>query len=254
MKYNIAPPPSPSGQLFARRLKGTTIAIMADSTGNTMDANTLLNHIEAAYADSDAADAPTPDRVARTLYPTLPSDDEQLIELFDALVSTGKWRIFWLVTQWIKRRELYQLDHFDYYEKWLYEHIDAWGKCDVFCYRVLNPMVERHPSLFANVLKWADSPDTYVRRAAPVSLLESGRSFRVNRPLDDVLTVVEKLKDDREIHVQKAVGWLLKYTYLSYPAEVTDYLRDNVDTLPRVTFRYALEKTPAHVREELMAL
>lgn len=227
---------------------------MADSTGNTMDANTLLNNIEAAYADSDDADVSTPDRVARTLYRTLPSDDRQLIDLFDALVSIGEWRNFWLVTQWIKRRELYQLDYFEHYEKWLYEHIDAWGKCDVFCYRVLNPMVERHPHLFANVLKWTDSPETYVRRAAPVSLLESTGTFRVNRPLENVLEVVEMLKDDEEIHVQKAVGWLLKYAYLAYPVGVTAYLRDNADVLPRVTFRYALEKTPAPVRKELMAL
>jgi len=115
-------------------------------------------------------------------------------------------------------------------------------------------MVEKYPRLFAEVMKWTDSEKTYVRRAAPVSLLESTRSFKVNISFDKVLKVVEKLKDDEEIHVQKGVGWLLKYTYLSYPKEVYNYLKNNVDNLSRVIFRYALEKTPDHIKSELMNL
>lgn len=219
-----------------------------------MDANDLLTRIDQAYAAAGDADSSTPDHLARTLYRELPSDDGQLIDLFDVLVSTGQWRVLWLVTHWIKRRQLYRLDYMPYYEKWLYEQIDAWGKCDVFCYRVLNPMVENYPHLFTHVMEWADSTKTYVRRAAPVSLLQSSGTFRVNRSLDDVLAVVEKLKDDEEVHVRKAVGWLLKYAYLSYPDEIYSYLRENVETLPRIIFRYALEKTPPSVRQELMAL
>lgn len=219
-----------------------------------MEPTTILNLIDRAYAEIGDADSSASNQVARRVYPALPAGDGELMELFDALVSTEQWRVFWLVTKWIKRRELYRLDDMEYYEKWLYRYIDTWGKCDVFCYRVLNPMLERHPQLFENVMKWADSSRTYVRRAAPVSLLESRRSFRVNRPLGDVLAIVEKLKDDDEDHVQKAVGWLMKYAYLSYPDGVYAYLKDNVDTLPRVAFRYALEKTPTAVREELMAL
>jgi len=62
--------------------------------------------------------------------------------------------------------------------------------------------------------------------------------------------VVEKLKNDEEEHVQKGVGWLLKYAYLSYLDEMYGY----VDDLPRLIFRYALEKPPKDVREKLMSL
>ncbi len=68
------------------------------------------------------------------------------------------------------------------------------------------------------------------------------------------MLVVESLKNDPEYHVQKGVGWLLKYAYLSYPEEIYLYLKNNVNDLPRVLFRYALEKTPREVREELMKL
>jgi len=192
-------------------------------------------------------------RVERLVYPHLPRDGRELIELFDLMVAKGS-RFFWLVTVWIKRRSLYDLGYFPYYERWLQEHVDQWGTCDIFCYRVLNPMVERYPQLFERVLSWTESPKTYVRRAAAVCLLESTQSFRVNQDLDKVLLVAERLKHDPEEHVRKGVGWLLKYAYLADPERVRAYLEENVDNLPRVIFRYALEKAPPEVRRELMSL
>ncbi len=200
------------------------------------------------------SDSRSMDRVARKVFPELPTGKRGSIELFDNLVRTGDWSIFWLVTLWIKRKELYDLEFMEFYEKWLYDHIDTWWKCDVYCYRVLNPMVEKYPQLFENVMKWTESSKTYVRRAAPVSLLISTRSFKVDQSSDRVFKVVEKLKHDEEVHVQKGVGWLLKYAYLSYPEQVYEYLKNNVDDLPRVIFRYALEKMPEEVRNELMGL
>ncbi len=203
-----------------------------------------------AVPDTSAAT----DGVARRVYSKLPADDGELVDLLDFLVSTGESRMLWFASVWIKRRGLYRLEYMPTYEGWLHDHVTRWGICDVFCYRVLNPMLERHPQLFKRVMAWADSPKTYVRRAAPVSLLVSGQSFRVNSSLDRVLAIVRKLKHDEEDHVQKGVGWLLKYAYLTYPEEIHQYLKENVDNLPRLIFRYALEKAPEEVRKELMSL
>lgn len=211
----------------------------------------ILEMITKEYENHETLDSKTMNNIAKRIYPALPNDDEELMELFDFLVSN---KSFWLVTVWIKRKGLYQLEFMPYYEKWLYDHVNRWGLCDVFCYRVLNPMVEKYPQLFEKVMEWADSSKTYVRRAAPVSLIQSTRSFVVNSSIQNVLLVVEKLKHDKENHVQKGVGWLLKYAYLTYPDEVYHYLKDNVDNLSRTIFRYALEKTPKHIKEELMSL
>lgn len=194
------------------------------------------------------------EKLANRLYPNLPDEDAKLILLLDSLVSSAGWRVFWMVTQWIKRRKLYDVDYMQFYEKWLFNFIHSWGQCDAFCYRVLNPMVEAHPHLFENVMTWADSPKTYVRRAAPVSLLHSDQSFSVNCEVGQVLWIAEKLKHDGEAHVQNGVGWLLKYAYLTYPDEVLAYLAKNAGNLPRTIFRYALEKMPGEVKEELMRL
>ena len=54
------------------------------------------------------------------------------------------------------------------------------------------------------VIKWTDSDKTYVRRAGPVSLLESKRSFNVNCSIDKVFQDSEKPKQDPEIHAKNS--------------------------------------------------
>lgn len=211
----------------------------------------ILKMIMKEYESQETLDSKAVNNIAKRIYSALPNDNEELMELFDYLVSN---KFLVLVTLWIKRKKLYQLEFMSYYEKWLYDHVNRWGLCDVFCYRVLNPMIEKYPHLFEKVMEWADSSKTYVRRAAPVSLIQSTRSFVVNSSLQNVLWVVENLKHDKEMHVQKGVGWLLKYAYLTYPDEIYSYLKNNVGNLSRTIFRYALEKNPKHVREELMSL
>ncbi len=192
----------------------------------------------------------------RKLYTEMPKDADSFIEACDALVSTGNWHIFWLVTLWIKRKPgAYELKYFDIYQKWLLERIQAWGQCDVFCYRVLNPMIEKYPQLFTVAREWAHSEKVYVRRASVVCLIQATQAtFRVNVEFEKVVTLCDLLKTDPHIHIQKAVGWLLKYAYLTYPTEVEGYLRENRSVLSRTTFRYALEKMPPTTRAEFMAL
>jgi 3-methyladenine DNA glycosylase AlkD len=192
----------------------------------------------------------------RRLYKEMPGGDDPFIEECDRLVCTGNWSCFWLVTLWIKRRQnVYELKYFPTYRRWLLEHIHSWGACDVYCYRVLNPMVEKFPRLFEQALQWAHSDQVYVRRASAVCLIQSTRyTFRVNVGFEKVHTICELLKSDPHLHIQKAVGWLLKYAYLTYPDQVQAYLRANLSSLSRTTFRYALEKTGPAVRSEFMRL
>lgn len=193
--------------------------------------------------------------VARRLYPSMPGDGEAFVAMCDELMGLGTWPPFWIVTAWIKRRgDLYGRRHFGVYERWLLAHTDGWGKCDVLCYRVLNPMMERHPTLRGRLMAWAADPRTYVRRAAAVALIQSTQSFAINVPFSEVEAICERLKGDPELHVQKGVGWLLKYTYLAHPEATVRYLEEHVGSLSRTTFRYALIKMPPALRHRLMAL
>ncbi|MCK4257374.1 MAG: DNA alkylation repair protein [Halanaerobiales bacterium] len=194
-------------------------------------------------------------KIANKYYKEVPESDEKLLEVCEQLIASNKMSLFSIATLWIKKRKTtIDMKYFSTIENWLYKYIHHWGTCDQFCYRVLNPFVDKYPELFENVLVWADSDQTYVRRAAPVSMIRIGKGFRVKSDIDKVIVIVEKLKDDNHLHIQKGIGCLLKYSYHAYPDEVLNYLRNNVNNLSRTTFRYALEKVPKEIKQEMMKL
>lgn len=194
-------------------------------------------------------------KIANSLYRELPKDDSEFINICNGLVITDEWIPYQVMTIWIKRRKsAYDMHFFDTYERWLFEHTKCWGACDQYCYRVLNPMMEKFPLLYDKAFEWAGSEKTYVKRAAAVCFIQSTKSFVINVPFEIVKKISDLLMQDSHIHVQKGVGWLLKYAYLTYPQQVEDYLRENVKNMSRTTFRYALEKMDEDLRENLMRL
>lgn len=136
-------------------------------------------------------------------------------------------------------------------EQWALCYIDSWYACDQFCYRVLNPAIEAFPCFYPIVLTWKQYAKVYVHRAIAVSLLHSSTQFCVRQPFAYVYEACEVLKEEMHPHIQKGMGWLLKYAYLRYPKEVAAYLIQHIEQLSSTTFSYALEKMPKETREEL---
>ena len=199
------------------------------------------------------ADSKCLDIMSRKLYKDLPKSDDDFISLCDELVYAENWILYQMMTLWIKKRKtVYELKYFPQYENWLINYTKNWGACDQFCYRVLNPMIEKFPELFEVVKKWSYSHKTYVKRASAVCLMKSTQSFVVNVPFEHVKTIADTLIMDKHIHVQKGIGWLLKYTYLSYPSETLKYLKYNIKLMSRTTFRYSLEKMPKDIRNKMI--
>ena len=177
-----------------------------------------------------------------------------IFKFLDEILKENKNENFFIMTFLIKKRKLYDIKYFSYYEKWLYEYVDDWGKCDAYCYRVLNPMIEKYLELYTNITNWSNSEKVYVRRASLVCFIISKKDFYIDYELNKIFEICDKLKWDKHIHIQKAVGWVLKYSYLTYQKEIEKYLRNNVGNLSRTSFRYALEKMPVELKDELMKL
>lgn len=136
-------------------------------------------------------------------------------------------------------------------EQWALCYIDSWYTCDQFCYRVLNPAIEAFPCFYPIVLTWKQYDKVYVHRAIAVSLLHSSTEICVRQPCAYVYEACEVLKEEMHPHIQKGMGWLLKYAYLRYPKEVVAYIIQHIEQLSSTTFSYALEKMSKETREEL---
>lgn len=194
-------------------------------------------------------------KIANKYYKLIPKDTFEFLNMCEIFISSDFPKFFSIATIWIKKRtNLINPEYFKIFEKWLFSYIDTWGKCDQYCYRILNPFIESYPELFEHNKNWIKSEKIYVRRAAAVSLIKSVRGFHVDASLDKIFYIVDNLKSDKHIHIQKAVGWLLKYAYLTYPDEILDYLVNNVKNLARTSFRYALEKVPKETKRKMMSL
>jgi 3-methyladenine DNA glycosylase AlkD len=217
------------------------------------DYEMILEQVKQMYGSFDNVRSKEINMIANKTYYMLPDNNDNLIELLDKLLEENNAMIFPLMTVWIKKRQPYDLKYLNTYEKWLYMYVNRWGRCDIYSYHVLNPMYERYQ--FNDKLEvWSLSNLTYVRRAAAVVMIKSTRSFEVNADIKLVLKIASSLANDKELHVQKGVGWLLKYAYIRYPEQIELFLRKNVKWLPRTVFRYALEKVPDNLRRELMKI
>lgn len=215
-----------------------------------METELLLNIL--ISETSDIHTSKQVDSIARKFFSELPDTPKKKLILFEHLAKIGTPSLFTLMTIWIKRLKFYEMDYFKHYENWLFNYTDTWNKCDVFCYRVLNPMIEKYPSLLKKSKVWVSSKKIYVKRASTVCMIHSSTDFSVNVAFRDVEEVCNSLIKEKHIHIQKGVGWLLKYTYVTYPEETINYLKDNVDVMSRTTFRYALEKMPIFLKQEMM--
>jgi len=135
------------------------------------------------------------------------------------------------------------------FEKWVDDYIKNWAHCDWFCTRLVGRLIEKDPSLAAEVVHWTKSRNRWKRRASAVSFVLHARKGRF---LDYVFLVAETLLHDKNDMVQKGVGWMLKEATKSNEAEVVEFIRQRKHNMPRTMLRYAIEKLPTKLRKELM--
>lgn len=192
-------------------------------------------------------------KVANKYYKTLPKDDLEFLYLIEEFIYLSDIRLFSIATQWLKKRKsILDMAYMPIYEKWVQEAIHGWGQCDQFCYRLLNPLLVKYPEVYDYMLKWIDSNDFNQKRIGVVSL--NGSSGTIATSFEKAQVIIDKMKNDEDKLIQKAVGWVLKVSYKEHADELVHYLRTNVDSLSRTTFRYALEKMPKALKNELMNL
>lgn len=103
-----------------------------------------------------------------------------------------------------------------------------------------------------NIIPWTARDEFWMRRAAAVVLIPSIRRNKYKETNPTLIS--DLLMNDPEPLVLKGYGWMLKVLSTKEPDLVYDYLKKNRDTMPRVAFRYALEKLDNKRKTELMSL
>ncbi|MDR1425557.1 MAG: DNA alkylation repair protein [Rickettsiales bacterium] len=146
-------------------------------------------------------------------------------------------------------RKSYTPDDFYTLEYWIAQFVSNWANCDSLCNHSVGAFIEMYPEFIERLKSWTRSKNRWQKRASAVSLIIPARRGKF---LSDILSIAEALLQDRDDMVQKGYGWLLKVASEAHPDEIFDYLMAKRDIMPRIAFRYAVEKLPQELRKIAM--
>jgi 3-methyladenine DNA glycosylase AlkD len=124
-----------------------------------------------------------------------------------------------------------------------------WATTDAICGLLIGPLLVAHPRLARDVARWAAEGNLWVRRASIVGLIPLARR---GQALDILYRTARVLHRDREDLIQKAAGWALREAGKTDMPRLERYLRANGPRMPRTTLRYAIERFPPRLRQELL--
>ncbi len=173
------------------------------------------------------------------------------LDACEALLEKHIYELKIAAFQWAHRcRDEFQADHLPVLTNWLDTYVDDWIDGDDFCIHVLGEFFVRFPELATQVIEWTESPNRWMRRGSAVSLILPARQ---GRQLTLVFQVADKLMADDDHLVVKAYGWMLKEVSKRNPEAVFDYVLEHRKVMPRVAYRYAIEKLPEEMRRKAMS-
>jgi len=135
-------------------------------------------------------------------------------------------------------------------DRWLNE-IDDWSLCDTLCVCVMAPMVAAELSKIEKLVEWTEAKSPWRRRAAVVSLRRLNR--RGQSQPEATFRVCERLMQDAEWPVRKAVGFTLRDIGLDAPEQLAEFLKHWKPKTHRSIIREATKKLPPNLREAVLS-
>lgn len=189
--------------------------------------------------------------VSARIFRQIPKESTIVFSLCEELLELRIWEMTIVAFDWAYRmRNYYEESTFDLFEHWLKTYISDWWDCDDFCTHAIGELMIRYPQFMPRVFDWCDHENFAVRRCAPVTLI-----LPIKKKVDMTVNpfeIADRLKNDPHYLVLKGYGWMLKVLSATQKSQVIAYLDYNRDTMPRVAYRYALEKLDKKDKEYLM--
>lgn len=194
---------------------------------------------------------PVINALAAEIYQKIKNTDiDGIFKLSDALISSGIYdvRKTGIEVIW-KAKKRFEKRHFGYVGRWVKEELEDWGDCDSLGTHVAAEFLFKFPELLPKILKWADSKNFIVRRAACVTFIVPGKKGMY---LKEIFGLSSKLMNDPHGLVLKGYGWALKEASKKHQKEVFNFVYVNRRAMPRTALRYAIEKMPEKLRKMAM--
>lgn len=131
----------------------------------------------------------------------------------------------------------------DIFDSWL-DNLIGWAEVDSVCTGsyLERSVPEMWPQWEKLVLRLSKSENINKRRASLVLLVSPVRKVNDKRLQSTGLLIVDRLKDEKDILITKAISWLLRSMTKNFKDDVRQYLNKNRETLPKIAVRETLMK------------
>jgi 3-methyladenine DNA glycosylase AlkD len=140
--------------------------------------------------------------------------------------------------------------HFKRLIAWLHR-VSTWADHDALASYLLGPLMVLEPKRSAHTHRWMKAKGTWHRRAAAVSLIRGVRKQMFAR---ETKAVTVTLLNDKDLMVQKGLGWLLREQAKYDLDRALPLLRRIRKIAPRLVLRTACETLPANLRQEVLGI
>ena len=128
----------------------------------------------------------------------------------------------------------------------------TWALVDGLATKALGRLRERCPEDVEPTLeRWSRDPDLWVRRASLLAFLVALRSGEGD--FEAFARKADRMLEDRELFIRKAIGWVLRDTARRRPELVVDWLEPRLARAAPLTIREAVKHLPDLDRERLLA-
>jgi len=129
------------------------------------------------------------------------------------------------------------------FDKWL-DYLVGWAEIDSVCtgsYPV-SEIPDRWKEWKTLTTKFSKSKNINKRRASLVLFCSPLRNVNDERLANHALTIVDRLKHEKEIIITRAISWVLRSMERLHRKKLEQYLIENLLTLPKVAVRETMVK------------
>lgn len=129
----------------------------------------------------------------------------------------------------------------EWFDRWT-NHLVGWVEIDTLCTgRYPETEIPKQWGKWKKVLnRLSRSENINKRRASLVLLCSPLRKNEDRRLLDQALKTVDRLNQEKEVLITKAVSWVLRSASVYFPREIKKYVTLNQSKLPKIAVRETL--------------
>ena len=189
--------------------------------------------------------APARDKIiSKVIVETSDLPPEKIIEILDELFSSGIYDYINFAGKFLsKNKTIRNSISLDQLESWIAQ-TKGWAECDSICQSMFGgvEVLDRWKEWARAIKEFSSSDNIQIRRASLVLQTRPAREVTDLNFRRLAFITIEKLMDERDILITKAISWLLRDLSIKNKTEVRKFLKTNQSVLPAIAYRETMKK------------